>query len=76
MDEMIKTITLDDKEYYVMDKLSFNDIVYFYFVNSKDMDDIIVRKLESDNGEFYLSQLDEKEFDDVMNVFVEKMNKE
>lgn len=76
MDEMIKTITLDDKEYYVMDKLSINDIVYFYFINSNDMNDIIVRKLESDNGEFYLSQLDEEEFDTVMNAFVEKMNKE
>ena len=76
MDEMIKTITLDDIEYYVMDKLSINDIVYFYFINSNDMNDIIVRKLESDNGEFYLSQLDEEEFDTVMNAFVEKMNKE
>lgn len=76
MDEMIKTITLDDKEYYVMDKLSINDIVYLYFINSNDMNDIIVRKLESDNGEFYLSQLDEDEFDTVMNAFVEKMNKE
>lgn len=76
MDEMIKTITLDDKEYYFMDKLSINDIVYFYFINSNDMNDIIVRKLESDNGEFYLSQLDEEEFDTVMNAFVEKMNKE
>ena len=76
MDEMIKTITLDDKEYYVMDKLSINDIVYLYFINSNDMNDIIVRKLESDNGEFYLSQLDEEEFDTVMNAFVEKMNKE
>ena len=73
---MIKTITLDDIEYYVMDKLSINDIVYFYFINSNDMNDIIVRKLESDNGEFYLSQLDEEEFDTVMNAFVEKMNKE
>ena len=58
----IKTITFDDVEYYVMDKIMHNDVVYVYLVNSGDMDDIIIRKVCNEESKFYLSQLEEKEF--------------
>lgn len=76
MDEMIKTITFNDVEYYILDKINYNDVIYFFFVNSNDMDDIIVRKVITENNGFYLSQLEEKEFDEVMEIYLEKKNKE
>lgn len=76
MEEMIKTITFNDVEYYILDKINYNDVVYFFFVNSSNMDDIIVRKVITENNGFYLSQLEENEFDAVMEIYVDKKNKE
>ena len=62
-------VTLDNKEYLVIDEIKHNDINYIYLVNNKNSKDFVIRKEKDD----LLVGLDnEEEFNEVMKSFINK----
>ena len=74
MDENVRTMIFPDgKEYFILDKVSMDEKVYFILAEVLNEDEIVIRKVINDNKEFYLSQLDsDEEFDKVMGIFAKQ----
>ena len=70
----VNTIVLENGiEYTEVDDLVYNNTKYILLSNAKDVKDSCIRKLEILDNEEYLCRLDDdKEFDTVLNLFVQK----
>lgn len=70
----VDTVTLENGvEYTEVDDLVYNNTKYVLLCNVKNVKDSCIRKLEISDDEEYLCRLqDEKEFEVVLNLFVEK----
>ena len=70
----VNTIVLENGiEYTEVDDLVYNDTKYILLSNIKDVKDSCIRKLSLIDDEEYLCRLDdEKEFDVILNLFVQK----
>lgn len=70
----INTIVLENGvEYTEVDDLIYNDTKYVLLSNIKDVKDSCIRKITFENNEEYVCRLeDDKEFDMILNMFVEK----
>ena len=72
----IETVELDNKDYYVVEKVNNNNNLYYILINTVDNKDMLVRKVIEENGEKYLVGLDsELEFDEVMLLYQKKGGK-
>ncbi|MBR3049212.1 MAG: hypothetical protein IKG58_01460 [Bacilli bacterium] len=62
-------VTLDNKEYLIIDEIRHNDINYLYLVNNKNSKDFVIRK---EKGDLLVGLDNEEEFNDVMQSFINK----
>ena len=69
----LEVVTLNNKEYYVVDKLEINNIIYYLLVQETDNEDFMIRKKIVENNTEYLIGLDdEEEFNLVLNKYLSK----
>ncbi|MGM9877778.1 MAG: hypothetical protein ACI33S_03920 [Bacilli bacterium] len=62
----------DGKEYEIIDTLEYNNQKYILFSNILNIENICVRKVVSINNEEFFDFLDEIEFQEVIEKFIEK----
>ncbi len=69
-------IVLEDNDcYQVIDKIKDDNKAYVYLVNTRDKDDLVVRKEIEENEERFLVGLeDEDELEKALNLYLEKNN--
>ncbi len=66
---LLKSYTINDKEYYVIDEKDYNGVHYLYMSNENDPEDIMLRKIVDG----YLEPLDtEQEIIEVLKLVVKK----
>lgn len=66
----IDTVFIENKEYYIVQKILIQNNTYYMLLLTTDETDMIIRKLSIENNKEYLVGLeDEKEFDLVMNEY-------
>lgn len=66
----MKVVELDDKEYYVVKEIKYNNKLYYFLINTEDKDDFQIRKVTEENNELFLLGLDdEEEFYNVMEEY-------
>jgi hypothetical protein len=77
MNVELETIELEnEKTYAIIDKINYNNCEYYYLSNIEDNKDFCIRKKEIENDEEFLIGLEnDKEFDDVLAIFMEKYKK-
>jgi hypothetical protein len=77
MNVELETIELENKKTYaIIDKINYNNCEYYYLSNIEDNKDFCIRKKEIENDEEFLIGLEnDKEFDDVLAIFMEKYKK-
>lgn len=70
----IDTVVLENGiEYTEVDDLIYNNTKYILLSNIKNVKDSCIRKISIEDNEEYLCKLDdEKEFDTVLDMFLEK----
>ena len=70
----VKTIVLENGiEYTEVDDLVYNNTRYILLSNIKNVKDSCIRKISIENNEEYLCRLDnEREFDIILDLFLEK----
>lgn len=69
----VNTFVLENGiEYTEVDMLDYNNNKYLLLTNINDVKDSCIRKLLIEDNKEYVCRLDDKEFDDVLNMFVEK----
>ena len=70
----VDTVILENGiEYTEVDDLVYNDTKYILLCNIKNVKDSCIRKIEISENEEYLCRLkDEKEFDIILDLFMEK----
>lgn len=72
---MLKTVLLDEKEYYVIEEIKLDE-EYYILANTIDNLDICIRKKIKENDQEYLVGLsDEKEYNLVMEAYKKKVEK-
>ena len=74
MDEL-KIVTLEGKEYTVLDEIQTDNTTYVYFVNPNNLIDFCIRKLVDEKKELLLGLNNAEEFEYALKLFEEK-NKE
>lgn len=69
-------IVLEDNcEYIVVDKIKKDDAYYVYLINSRDKEDLVIRKELIEEDDRYLVGLDnEKELEMALALYLEKNN--
>lgn len=70
----VNTVVLENGvEYTEVDELVHNNTKYILLSNVKNVKDSCIRKIEIEDNEEYLCRLDDdKEFDTVLNLFIQK----
>lgn len=69
----IDSVILENKEYFVAEKIEINNKLYYLLINENDNTDFCIRKRSIEEGIEYLVGLDnEKEFDLVMQTYLDK----
>lgn len=70
----INTMILENGiEYTEVDDLIYNNTKYLLLSNIKNVKDSCIRKISVENNEEYICRLDDdKEFDIILNLFIEK----
>lgn len=70
----VNTVVLENGvEYTEVDELVHNNTKYILLSNVKNVKDSCIRKIEVEDNEEYLCRLDDdKEFDTVLNLFIQK----
>lgn len=67
----IESVTLENKEYFVIEKLTYKDNLYYILINENDNNDICIRKRIVENTVEYLVGLDDEyEFDSIMQLYL------
>jgi hypothetical protein len=68
-------VTLEDGlEYAIIDEIEMNFQKYVYLANIKSDDGFLIRKVKDENGENYLTGLDnDQEFDKALKAFQDKL---
>ena len=70
----VETINIDDKKYVVLDKISNEEVTYYYLSNVDDSKDMMVNKVV--DGSDIATDLDsEEEIQLAMNLYLTKLNK-
>jgi hypothetical protein len=66
----------DDECYQVIDKIKDNDKSFVYLINTRDKDDLVVRKeiIDSDETRYLVGLDDEEELTKALNLYLEKNN--
>ena len=66
----------DDECYQVIDKIKDNDKSFVYLINTRDKDDLVVRKeiIDSDETRYLVGLDDEDELTKALNLYLEKNN--
>ena len=69
-------VVLEDNEcYQVIDKINDDNKAYVYLINTRDKDDLVVRKEVFEEEDRYLVGLDsEDELEKALNLYLEKNN--
>lgn len=68
----IETVELENKEYYIIEKISINSNLYYILINVDDKNDLIIRKyVKEEDGEYLVGLDDEKEYYEVMKNYNE-----
>ena len=57
----MKVVELDDKEYYVVKEIKYNNRLYYFLINTEDKDDFQIRRGTEENNELFLLGLDDEE---------------
>ncbi len=67
-------IVIDDKEYFVLNELTYEKTNYVYLVSEKDLKDFLIMKSVFEREEEYLVNLDnEEEFDILFTLFQKEL---
>lgn len=67
--EELEILTIDDKDYVVIDRITDNNDTYIYVTNIEDETDFFVRKELNDN---LISLKDENELNKALELFAKK----
>lgn len=66
----ISVLEFNNKEYYLLKKITFNDQTYCYFLNVNDKSDLCIKKvIFKDNEEYFIGLKDEKELNQAIKIF-------
>ena len=69
----IEVVTLENnKNYEIACEIEYNGSCYLVLCNEKNSKDICIRKKEIEDNKEYLSRITEEEFNEVVNIFLEK----
>lgn len=69
----LDTVLLDNKEYYVIEKIILNNNEYYILVNTLYNEDFCIRKKTIENNvEFLVGLTDELEFNNVLDEYRKK----
>ena len=69
----VKAYKLEDDNYYnEIDQVYYNDIKYMLLANENDISDICMRKMIIVDDEEYISTLEDKEFNIVKEILINK----
>ena len=72
----LQTIIIDNMEYYIFDKVKFNNSTYYVLSNCSNELDILIQKEIVKNNEIYITNLDsEEEFDSFFKFYHEKISR-
>ncbi len=66
---MQKTIKLDEKMYKVIDKLTSDDITYFYTIDPSNYNEVVLISREKTEEGIITKQVEEREYPILMNKF-------
>ena len=70
----IEILTVENKEYYIIEKISNDNNKYYILINVNDNTDLIIRKLLKENNEEYLTKLGSiDEYNFVMQKYLDIM---
>lgn len=73
--EEIEIISLNDNNYYVMDRINIDNLTYIVLLNVNNETDLIVRKELTKEDKKYLAKLEnEEELQKVLKEFANKNN--
>lgn len=68
----INVLEFNNKDYYLLKKITYNNQVYCYFMNVNDKYDLCIKKIVVKNGEEYFIGLkDEEELNNALKIFYE-----
>lgn len=69
----VEYITLEGKDYIIIDSIKLNDTTYEYLINENDEKDFFVRKLSVEvDGNYFVNLETDEEFDQAMTAFYQK----
>ena len=70
-----RVVLEDNIEYIVIDKIKEGKVAYIYLVDSRNKDDLVIRKEILEDGNTYLVGLDnEEELEKALKLYLEKNN--
>ena len=69
----LETVTIDDKNYYVLKKIPHNENIYYYLSNTLDENDTLIRKQDKDNESVVIPLDDDKEFELACNLILKNI---
>ena len=69
----VKSYKLETDKYYdESDQVYYNDIKYMLLTNENDINDICIRKMIIIDNDEYISTIEEKEFNKVREILIDK----
>ena len=69
----VKSYKLENDNYYnEIDQVYYNDIKYMLLANENDINDICIRKMIIIDDDEYISTIEEKEFNKVREILIDK----
>ena len=75
MTEVVDYITIDNKDYIIIDEIEINRVKYVYLTEEENIENIKIKKVNIINNKEVLVSLDsEEELNKALNAFKEKNN--
>ena len=68
MKKELEVITIDDKDYVIIEEVEHNNKTYLYLSNVINDEDTLIRKVDEDDKETILPLQDEQEFEIACNL--------
>ena len=70
MNKDFEVVTIDDKDYIIIDEITHEDNTFLYLSNTTNEDDTLIRKMEKD---MIIPLKDEKEFEIACNLLLKNI---
>ena len=75
MEKEVEVITIDNKDYAVIEEVNHNDNTFLYLANVIDEEDTLIRKVDQNDEDTVLPLKDDKEFELACNLLFKELAK-